>query len=224
MVVKRLFDICFATVAIVLLWPIFILAALGIRMTSPGPIFYRAKRTGLNGIVFTMYKFRTMHVEQSARCSVITAHDDPRVFGFGNILRKLKIDELPQLFNVLRGDMSIVGPRPEDPKIVDQYYTSYQRKTLTVRPGLASPGSIYNYTHGNQLLKTDTPETAYIQNLLPIKLALESVYVQRVSLLYDLRIILRTIVIILATTLGFRHFPEPPEMALARQVLESNKS
>jgi lipopolysaccharide/colanic/teichoic acid biosynthesis glycosyltransferase len=127
----------------------------------------------------------------------------------------LKIDELPQLINVLKGEMAIVGPRPEDPRIVDEYYTREHLETLSVLPGLASPGSIYNYTHGERLLSADNTEQQYVEQLMPVKLALDIVYVREASFVYDLKIILRTIGVILAIALGKREFADPPEMIKA---------
>jgi len=151
---------------------------------------------------------------------VITGAHDSRVFLAGRILRALKIDELPQLFDVLIGKMSIVGPRPEDPKIVELYYSSFGRRTLEVAPGLASPGSIYNYTHGHLYLDDHDPEQSYVRKLLPTKLALELVYVRRASLWYDITVILKTAVAILLIGLGKRQFAEPPEIIEARELMK----
>jgi lipopolysaccharide/colanic/teichoic acid biosynthesis glycosyltransferase len=159
-----------------------------------------------------------MHEDHGFCSSAITGIQDPRIFRFGSLLRRLKIDELPQLLNVLKGEMSIVGPRPEDPRIVNQYYTPEQYETLTVLPGLASPGSIYNYTHEKQYLANEDFEKSYVERLLPVKLALERVYVREASFFYDLRIIMRTIRIILSIDLGKRHFPEPREMSCIQKV------
>ena len=216
--VRRLIDLILSSVALILLSPLFAVAAVGILLSSPGPILYLAKRVGLNGKVFTMYKFRTMRVDQSSFPSCITAKDDPRVFAFGSWLRRLKIDELPQLLNILKGEMSIVGPRPEDPKIVGNHYAPEHFQTLSMLPGLASPGSIYDYTHGEQFLGLDDPEGHYAERLLPITLALDTVYVREASLIYDARIMLRTIWAILCTSLGRRHFPDPPEMKKAARL------
>lgn len=218
--VKRLFDVIFATLAILLLAPVFLVAAVAIRITSPGPALYQARRTGRGGAEFVMYKFRTMHVVQTSR-SVITGANDARVFPVGRILRATKIDELPQLFNVLLGQMSIVGPRPEDPAIVEKYYGPLGHETLTVRPGLASYGSLYNYTHGQLLLDDSDPEKSYIQQLLPIKLALEAVYVRDQSLTTDLRIIARTLFTIFGMACGKRNFAEPRELTAAQKLISS---
>lgn len=215
---KRLFDVISAFTALVLLTPIFVAVFVGIRLASPGPVIYRARRTGRDGVVFVMYKFRTMHVG-SAAAGAITGSTDSRIFFFGRVLRSLKIDELPQLINVLVGEMSIVGPRPEDPAIVEKYYGATGRETLTVRPGLASPGSIFNYTHGHLFLDDTSPEESYVARLLPIKLALEVVYVRHRSFISDLKIIVRTITTILFIAFGRRKFPDPPEMSEARVIL-----
>src|SRR5437762_13831534 len=131
-----------------------------------------------------MYKLRTMHLGAGAG-SVITAQHDPRVFAFGRPLRRLKIDELPQLLNLLRGDMSLVGPRPQHPDIVRSYYAPEHGETLRVRPGLASPGSLYDSTHGAPLVCSVDPERAYAERLLPLVLALDRGYVRRASLSSD---------------------------------------
>jgi len=215
-VAKRLLDVILSGAALVVLLPLLLVAGVAVRLSSPGPMFYRAKRVGLHGRPFTMLKFRTMHMNHGGH--VITAQNDPRVFPVGAVLRKTKIDELPQLLNVLFGQMSIVGPRPEDPKIVDEHYTDLQRETLNVRPGLSSPGSLYYYAFGEQLLDTDDPERAYVERLLSVKLALDLVYVREASLAYDVNVIVRTIVVLAQIVIGKEDFPEPPEMAKAREV------
>jgi len=222
--VKRLLDIAFAALGLALAAPVLALAALGIRLASPGPVLYRARRVGRGGACFTMYKLRTMHQRQSRRASRITGQDDPRVFPLGALLRRTKIDELPQLFNVLRGDMSIVGPRPEDPDIVARHYTPLQRETLAVRPGLASPGSLYHYTHGDALLAGGDPETAYVERLLPFKVTLDVVYVRHASLQTDVRIIGRTLTTIAACIGGRSRFRDPPEAPAARALLDLERT
>jgi lipopolysaccharide/colanic/teichoic acid biosynthesis glycosyltransferase len=190
--------------------------ALAIRVASPGPALYRARRVGQAGRLFTMYKFRTMHARAGG--GPITAAHDARIFPLGGLLRQLKIDELPQLLNVLRGEMAIVGPRPEDPSIVAAHYTPLQRETLRVRPGLASPGSLYYYTHGEKLLSEWAASEFYAERLLPTKLALDLVYVREASLRYDAQIVVRTILVILQIGLGRRHFAEPVELHKAQRV------
>ena len=155
--VKRLFDIVASLTALVVLSPALLIVAAGIRLLDGGPIFFLARRVGLNGELFTMHKFRTMRTEQGIAASIISSSGDRRVFPFGKFLRRSKIDELPQLYDVLRGKMSIVGPRPEDPAIVRDHYAPEHMETLKVRPGLASPGSIYNYTHGEETIGRERP-------------------------------------------------------------------
>jgi lipopolysaccharide/colanic/teichoic acid biosynthesis glycosyltransferase len=212
---KRLFDLLFSSSVLLLTSPIWVLAAAGIAISDGRPLLYRACRVGLEGRRYFMFKFRTMRREQAATASAITAFRDPRVFPFGRFLRALKIDELPQFLNVLRGEMSVVGPRPEDPVIVERHYTEPQKETLRVLPGIASPGGIYNYTHGEKLLDGPESERTYIDVLLPVKLALEMVYVRRASFLYDLRIIARTIGVIIAIAARRKSFPRPPEYSIA---------
>ena len=209
---RRLFDLCVAGLGVILASPLLAFAAIGIKLTSRGPLIYPATRVGQNGELFTMYKFRTMKQGDQSSLSAITSEGDARIFPFGRLLRRLKIDELPQLFNIVEGHMSVIGPRPEDPKIVADHYTAQYRETLQVRPGLASPGSLYNYTHGQKLIPAEAPEQHYIAELLPVKMALDRVYVSEQSLWNDLRICLRTAVTIGRYGLGQREFPDPPEM------------
>ncbi|MBI4420876.1 MAG: sugar transferase [Gemmatimonadetes bacterium] len=216
---KRLFDVLTAAIGLALAAPILGFAALGIRLTSPGPAVYRARRIGLGGRPFLMYKLRTMDVHHAHARSRVTGAQDPRVFPLGSLLRHAKIDELPQLWNVLRGDMSIVGPRPEDPELVAEHYAPVHWDTLSVRPGLASPGALYSETHGLHMLADADPERGYLERLLPVKLALDLVYVRRASCWYDLRIVGRTLTIIAAKLAGRRRFPDPPEMAQARSLI-----
>ena len=217
--VRRLVDALLAGLALVVTAPLLALAAVGIRRASPGPVLYRAERVGRGGRPFIMYKLRTMHSRRRSDASRITGAHDPRVFPLGAWLRAVKLDELPQLINVLKGEMAIVGPRPEDPAIVARHYDALGRETLTVRPGLASPGSIYSSTHGDALLTGTDPEAAYAERLLPVKLALDVVYVRHASLAYDARIVGRTLWVIVATLAGRRRFEDPPELAEARRLL-----
>ena len=217
--VKRLFDIVASATALLFLGPIILLAAVAVRLSSKGPAFYCPKRAGLNGQPFTLFKLRTMHIDQGANASAVTGVSDPRIFAFGSLLRKAKLDELPQLWNILIGDMSIVGPRPEDLINVERFYDELGMSTLTVRPGLAGVSSIYNYTHGEKMLVGDNPEEIYARDLLPVKLALEAVYLRDASLTYDLSLIARTIIAIAQIASGKQNFPEPPEMQAARKIL-----
>jgi len=222
--VKRLLDVVCATCTLIVAAPLLIAVAIGVRLSSRGPSLYRARRVGRDGKLFTMFKFRTMHVADSGDWNAVTASKDPRVFWFGSLLRTLKIDELPQLFNVVKGEMSIVGPRPEDKKFVDSHFAPEHFETLRVAPGLASPGSIYYYTHGEQMIDDSDPERQYVERVLPLKMALELAYVRRASLLYDLAIIGRTLGVLAAKMLGKRTFRPPPEMRLAEIMTGDRKA
>lgn len=215
---KRLFDIVCALGGLVAAAPILAAAAVGIRLSGRGPIFYRARRSGRGGAPFTMYKLRTMRVALPGEGSRITGGNDPRIFPFGAFLRRLKVDELPQLFNILKGEMSLVGPRPEDPEIVAAYYTPAQRETLEVPPGLTSPGSLYYYTHCEHAVAADDPEASYLR-FLPLKLALDRVYVRHASFFYDLQLVVRTVFVVAALALGKKKFAVPSEMEDARGLL-----
>ena len=198
---KRLFDIAVAAFALLLAAPFIVVAAIGIMLISPGPIFYRARRAGRDGALFTMYKLRTMHVAQT-EASSITAPGDNRIFPFGNLIRRLKIDELPQFWNILNGNMSLVGPRPEAPDIVEKHYSDWMHETLRIRPGVTSPGAIYNYLMADILLDNNDPEGSYVLNILPPKLALERAYLSRANFFSDLGYVVLTAWAIVAHVLG----------------------
>ena len=229
--IKRLLDAAVAAVVLASASPLLLLAAIGVKLTSPGPVFYRARRIardrrqrsadrraarrssdrrrddGYWGREFTMIEFRTMRVSTGDAASPITARNDSRVFPFGAFLRGTKIDELPQLFNVLKGDMTLVGPRPEAPEIVRRHYSPADITTLKVPPGVTSPGTIYYYTHCESAMATDAVVDQYVEELLPAKLALDRVYLKRPTVLYDLRILARTVVGISAGSSARRGFP-----------------
>lgn len=208
--VKGILDRILALIALLFLSPIMLIAAIGIKISSDGPIFYKTKRMGKNMQPFTIYKFRSMCVGAD-KSGAITGKNDSRVFPWGEFLRKTKIDELPQLLNIIFGSMSIVGPRPEDISIVEKYYTEEEKRTLAVLPGLACPGSIFNYTHGDKYLKDDDTDEAYVKNFLHIKLALDLYYLDNWCLLYDVEIIIRTIVAILNTSIFDNAMDYPKE-------------
>lgn len=216
---RRLVDIVLSSIGLLVCSPVLAVAAIGVCISDRGPIIYRARRVGRNGREFCLYKFRTMRINQGPFHKSITTTNDSRVFMFGSWLRRFKIDELPQLVNILKGEMSIIGPRPEDPQIVDKYYLSYHRETLSVLPGLASPGSIYNYTHGERFLNSEDAERSYAERLLPIKLALDTVYLREASFIYDIRIVLRVVWVILSTAFGKTEFRDPPELRKAMHML-----
>jgi len=187
---KRCIDVTVAVITLTLVSPLLGVTGIAIRLTEGKPVLYRGVRVGLHGRPFYMLKFRTMRV-QSQSMSEITVSEDPRVTRIGRLLRATKIDELPQLFNVLRGDMSLVGPRPESPYFV-RYYTPWQRIVLTVRPGITGPAQIV-FRHEERLLTGPEPEEHYRAIVMPAKLAMDVDYVQHQSLALDLRIIARTL-------------------------------
>src|SRR6266516_1756957 len=210
-VLKRVLAVVRSAFALVLLSPILSLAAFGIWLSDRSPILYRARLTGRNGRPFTMYKLRTMRVDHGA-------------FPFGAWLRRAKVDELPQLINILRGDMSIVGPRPEHPDIVTRHYRPEHRELLDVRPGLTSPGTLYDYAHGDAIVGRSNPERGYVERLLPLRLALDLVYVRRASLAYDAALVARTVRMIAATVLGRGASEDLPELIQARRLLGTASS
>ncbi len=189
---KRAFDIVFAVVFLVLLSPLLLLFALAVALTSPGGAFFRQVRVGRHGREFRLLKFRSMRPGSEAQGQLTIGGRDPRITGVGYLLRKTKLDELPQLWNVLVGDMSVVGPRPEVPKYV-ALYNEEQRAVLSVRPGITGMASI-DYIDENELLaKATDPERAYIEEVMPAKLALDLRYVREQSFALDLRIIMATV-------------------------------
>lgn len=208
--IKRFLDILLSSLALLVMFPLLLIAAAGVRCSSPGPVFYRARRMGKDLRPFDVFKFRSMRTGADREGGITAAHDS-RVFPFGAFLRKTKIDELPQLVNILRGEMSIIGPRPEDVDIVLESYTPEQKRTLEVLPGLASPGSIFNYTHGDRYLQGDNAEEDYIRELMPVKLDMDLYYVEHWSLLYDAELLFRTVYVIAAQLLGKTEFPYPRE-------------
>lgn len=188
---KRAFDLLASGAGLLLLAPVFFVIAVAIKLNSEGPIVYRATRVGRLGQMFKLMKFRSMVVNADAVGPGITTSGDPRITPIGRILRKSKLDELPQLINVLRGEMSIVGPRPEDPRYV-ALYTDEQKRVLEVRPGITSLASIL-YRHEEAILTGQDWEKHYVETVMPAKLAADLEYVNNVSLSNDIRIILKTI-------------------------------
>ncbi len=189
---KRLFDIFVSLTGLLLLLPLFFVIGLLVRFDSPGSVFYRQQRVGKNRRLFRIFKFRTMQLNSDSKGLLTVGGRDPRITRSGYFLRKYKLDELPQLLNVLIGDMSFVGPRPEVKKYVD-LYTSKELQVLNVRPGITDFASL-EYFSENQLLATsDDPETTYIQEIMPAKLKLSARYIEEASLLTDVKIMGRTI-------------------------------
>lgn len=207
----RALDILLSSLLLAFLAMIFPIVAVAIKLSSPGPILYRARRVGLDGREFTMLKFRTMAVRDRPG-SAITAAADPRVFPVGALLRMLKIDEFPQAWNILTGDMSVVGPRPEDSGIVDRYYRAEDREVLAVPPGLSSPGTIYYYLYVEPSLSTRSAEADYVTAVLRNKIALDMAWVEGRSLRAYVSILVRTLGAILAVATGSTLRPPLPEL------------
>ena len=183
--------------------PIIVIAAIGIKVGSPGPVLFRARRIGRDGKPFDMIKLRTMRPSAPGG-SPITAPRDRRVFPLGALLRKTKIDESPQLWNILRGDMALVGPRPEDPAIVAEHYGAAEAETLRVRPGLTSPGTLWYYTYGESKLDPDDAMASYLV-VMHKKLQLDADYLIDATLLTDLRLIWGTLELISRRVLRLPH-------------------
>jgi lipopolysaccharide/colanic/teichoic acid biosynthesis glycosyltransferase len=191
-VIKRIFDIIFSFIGIIICSPFFILIPIIIVFTSGLPVFYKQARVGRNGIEFSLFKFRTM-VRDASKSGLLTIGErDSRITTIGVFLRKYKLDELPQLFNILTGDMSIVGPRPETPNHV-ACYDEQQKKVLTVRPGLTDYASIEYIDESRLLAEYPNPEEAYIKQIMPAKLEMNLRYIGEESLLTDMKIIFITI-------------------------------
>lgn len=189
---KRLFDIVAAGAGLVLLAPLLLGLALWIRLDSPGPALFRQVRVGRHGVPFEIYKFRTMH-RRSEEGGQLTVGQDARITRAGRFLRRSKLDELPQLINVLQGTMSLVGPRPEVPRYVDRYPPEARRTVLSVAPGITDWAAIL-YKDENAILgRAADPERAYLETILPVKLAYYQRYVHERSFWLDLRIIFRTL-------------------------------
>lgn len=189
---KRSFDLFVSTVVLLLLAPLFLIIAILIKKDSRGPVFYRGERVGRYGKMFRIFKFRTMVSNAEKLGGSSTADDDPRITQIGKMLRKYKIDELPQLFNVFLGQMSLVGPRPEVKKFVDMY-TSRERAILSVRPGITDWASIWNSDEGSILAGAEDPDKAYMELIRPEKIRLQLKYVENASFVTDLKILLQTV-------------------------------
>lgn len=186
---KRAFDVAIAALGLVVLTPVLAACAIAVKLSSEGPVLFRTERIGRLGSAFTLYKFRTMTSESGPG---ITKLGDKRITRVGRTLRKSKLDELPQLWNVLMGEMSLVGPRPEDPRYVANY-TPEQRHVLSVRPGLTSPAAI-KYRHEDALLDAigGDVEVAYVAQVLPEKLEMDLQYVRTHTFVGDIRILIET--------------------------------
>ena len=195
MFLKRVFDIIASFCGIIILFPLIIIVSILIKITSKGPVLFKQVRVTKNGKLFKIYKFRTMK-ENSEGNKQITVGKDNRITGIGHILRKTKLDELPQLFNVLKGEMSLVGPRPEVPKYVD-LYTDEQREILKVPAGITDYASIYFSNESELLGEAENPEEFYIKKIMPYKIELNKKYINEIGIMTDIKIIILTILKIL---------------------------
>jgi lipopolysaccharide/colanic/teichoic acid biosynthesis glycosyltransferase len=199
---KRLLDIAVAGAGLVMTSPILLAAAIAVKVETRGPAFYSGERVGKDGRPFSIIKLRTMQPGAEQKGPAVTAGDDPRITSVGRFLRRTKIDELPQLLNVLKGEMSLVGPRPEHPEFVARY-TPEQRRVLAVRPGITGLAALEFVDEEEHLRGTD-PEAAYVANVLPQKLAVDLEYVESASVPGDLRILGRTLLVVARRVVGLR--------------------
>ena len=190
---KRLFDWVMSSLGLLALGPLLILIALVVKLDSPGPVFFRQERVGRFGVPFRIHKVRTMRHDPAGSGLQITVGADRRITRVGQFLRGSKLDELPQLIDVWQGTMSLVGPRPEVPRYVAHYPADLRDKVLSVRPGITDIASIEYRDESAVLARAADPERAYIDEVLPHKLALAASYVDQASVWLDIRLILRTI-------------------------------
>ena len=191
--VKRLFDIIFSLIGLIFALPVFLIVSFLIKKESLGPVFFRGERIGKNNKPFKIFKFRTMILNADKLGGPSTAGDDPRLLKIGHTLKKYQLDELPQLINVLKGEMSLVGPRPEVKVYVDMMTSEEKKLILSVRPGMTDFASLWNF-HESEVLKGSLdPEKTYMEEIRPEKLKLQIKYVKTRSFLVDLKIILKTI-------------------------------
>lgn len=190
---KRLFDLVLATVGLLLLSPLLIGIALWIKLDSPGPVFFRQQRVGRFGALFRIHKFRSMRDGAPQAGPQLTVGADPRITRAGQVLRRTKLDELPQLIDVLAGTMSLVGPRPEVPRYVAMYPPELRDKVLSVRPGITDPASIEYVDESVLLARAADPERVYIEQIMPAKLRHAARYVEQMSVPNDVRLIVATL-------------------------------
>ncbi len=193
MKLKRIFDLFFSIPGVLILAPLFLCITIWIKFDSSGPVFFRQERVGRFGKNFLIFKFRTMCIDAEAKGRQITVGEDPRITRSGRFLRHYKLDELPQLINVVRGEMSLVGPRPEVPRYVALYPANVREQVLSVPPGITDYASI-EYKDENAILgQAADPDRAYIEEVMPVKLAFYVRYVSERSLWTDFILIMRTL-------------------------------
>lgn len=188
---KRLFDIVASGLGLIVLSPVFVVLAVWIKADSKGPVFYRQTRVGRDNKDFRLFKFRSMRPDSDKLGLITVGGHDPRVTGSGYYIRKYKLDEFPQLINVFKGDMSLVGPRPEVRKYVDMY-SAEQMRVLSVRPGITSLASI-RYRNENELLAAaEDPDKCYVEQVMPDKLTIDLEYVDKANIWTDIKLIFST--------------------------------
>ena len=190
---KRLFDLLVSAAALLMLLPLMLAVALAIRINSPGPVFFRQQRVGRGGALFCIHKFRTMQVDAPNLGPQVTLQRDARITRVGQALRHYRLDELPQLIDVLLGRMSLVGPRPEVPRFVAHYPIELKAQVLAVRPGITDPASLAHLDEAQLLAGSADPEKTYIELILPRKLALQAQYAASATLWTDLAVLVRTL-------------------------------
>ena len=191
--IKRCFDLLLTTIGIIVLMPFFVLVAIWVYLDSPGNVIYKQLRVGRLGKLFFVFKFRTMIIDADKKGLLITVSNDSRITRSGQFLRKYKLDELPQLFNVLFGDMSLVGPRPEVKEYMDMYPEAIRQKVLSVRPGITDIASIYFRNENEMLDAAIDPRQTYIDTILPIKQKCYIEYVDNRSAWLDIKLIFLTV-------------------------------
>lgn len=191
--IKRLFDIICSFIGILVFLPLFAIISIMVKRSSPGPILYLANRVGINGKLIKIYKFRTMLQDADKKGGPSTAADDPRLTKNGKFLKKFQLDELPQLFNVFLGSMSLVGPRPEVPLYVDMMSSEEREIILSVKPGMTDWASLWNFHEAEILKGSADPEKKYMEEIRPKKINLQIKYVKERSLWIDIKIIFLTI-------------------------------
>jgi len=189
---KRLFDIIFSLFGLIVTSLILIIVAFLVKLSSPGPVFYRGERVGKNGKPFKIFKFRSMIEGAEELGGPSTAADDPRLTKIGKFLKKYQLDELPQLINVLKGEMSLVGPRPEVPSEIDSLDPETRKIILSVKPGMTSLATLANPHEGEILRGSKDPHKTYCEKIKPEKIRLNLEYVKQRSLLLDIKIIIKT--------------------------------
>ena len=190
---KRCFDVLAASLGIVVLSPVLLLIGLAVAVDSPGPVLFRQSRIGKNESEFEILKFRTMRHQDRSAGPQVTSKDDPRITRVGRVLRDWKLDELPQLFNVICGDMSLVGPRPEVPKFADSISSEQRSLIFSVRPGITDFAALEYRNEEAVLAGSEQPERVYVDEILPAKLALYERYIRERTIWLDVRLIVKTV-------------------------------